>query len=205
MRDRARRAAAGDVGQRRQVVIVAVRMVHQLEAHRRHANEIGDPLALDQPQRLTRIPFGHQHHAAPDDEAVEHHRHLTGDMEQRNGDQRARRIDWRTSFRFEDAAQRQQADCIGIDTGRHSAVRGQCTLCLASRARREQDRRVVLGRNVGQGDVVVCRIEPIGEGSFQGLFDGDSFNRIAALCRGQALRARRVGQDQLGLGQGQRV
>ena len=63
--DRPRRAAGGDVGQRGEVVFVAVGMLHQLEAHRRHADEIGDLLLLDQPQRLARIPFRHQHHARP--------------------------------------------------------------------------------------------------------------------------------------------
>ena len=92
MADRARRAAGGDVGQRRQVVFVAVGMVHQLEAHRRHADEIGDLLLLDQPQRLARVPFGHQHHAAADDEAVEHHRHFAGDVEQGHAEQGARRV-----------------------------------------------------------------------------------------------------------------
>ena len=82
----------------RQIVFVAVGMVHQLEAHRRHADEIGDLLLLDQPQRLARIPFGHQHHAAADDEAVEHHRHFAGDVEQRHADQGPRRVGRRPAF-----------------------------------------------------------------------------------------------------------
>ena len=67
--------------------LCAVGMVHELEAHRRHADEIGDLLLLDQPQRLARIPLGHQHHAAADDEAVEHHRHFAGDVEQGHAEQ----------------------------------------------------------------------------------------------------------------------
>ena len=105
VRDRARRAAGGDVGQRGEVVFVAVGMLHQLEAHRRHADEIGDLLLLDQPQRLARIPFRHQHHGPADDEAVEQHRHLAGDVEQGHVDQGLGRVRRRLAVALLDAEQ----------------------------------------------------------------------------------------------------
>src|SRR5690348_6832983 len=49
MTDRTRRTARGDVGQRREVIFVALRMSHELVTHRRHPNEVSDLLLFDQP------------------------------------------------------------------------------------------------------------------------------------------------------------
>ena len=63
-------------------------MRQHLEAHQRHADEVGDPLDVDQPHRLFGIPPGHQHQLAAHREALQHHRHHAGDVEQRDVDQR---------------------------------------------------------------------------------------------------------------------
>ena len=140
----------------RQVVFVAVGMVHELEAHRRHADEIGDSLLLDQPQRLARVPFGHQHHAAADDEAVEHHRHFAGDVEQGHAEQGPRLVGRRAALLGQDAEQDDEPGRIGIDAGGDRAVGRKRALGLAGRARGEQDRRVVFGRDLGQDAVLVA-------------------------------------------------
>ena len=62
-------------------------MRQDLETHQRHADEIADPLGLDQPHRLGRVPFGHQHQLAAHRERLEHHRHFGGDVEQRHVEQ----------------------------------------------------------------------------------------------------------------------
>ena len=176
-------------------------MVHQLEAHRRHADEIGDLLLLDQPQRLARIPFRHQHHAAADDEAVEHHRHLAGDVEQRHVDQGPRRVGRRAALALHDAEQGHQADRIGIDAGRHRAVGRQRALGDAGRARGEQDGRIVLRRDLGQ--LAPRRAPSSGaSASLDRLLDRRATTvRDRAAARRHPLRARRVGEDQLRLGQ----
>ena len=155
--DRPRRPAGGDILQGRQVIFVAIRVGHQLEAHGRHADEISDLLLLDQPQRLARIPFGHHHHAAADDEAVEHHRDLAGDMEQGHAEQGARRSRGFAVVLDQQAQQGHQAGRIAIGRRRHRAVGRQGALGLAGRARGEQDRRIVFGvdfRQLGGGRTV---------------------------------------------------
>ena len=108
--DRPRRAAGGDVGQRRQIVFVAVGMLHQLEAHRRHADEIGDLLLLDQPQRLARHPISPSAPCPrPMTKLLSMHRHFAGDVEQRHVDQGARRIGRRPALALHDPEQGEQA------------------------------------------------------------------------------------------------
>jgi hypothetical protein len=204
MGDRPRGAAGGDVGQRGEVVSVAVRMLHQLQAHRRHADEIGDLLLLDQAQRLARIPFRHQHHRPADDEAVDQHRHLAGDVEQRHVDQGLGRVDRRLALPLLDAEQGREPDRIGIDAGGDGAVGGDGALGEAGRARGEQDRRIVLRRDLRQVRLPARRKqwrERLRQRPLDRQRDGG--NRAAA--GGEARGAGLVGDDQFGLGEAEAV
>ena len=173
-------------------------MVHQLQAHGRNADEIGDSLLFDQPKRFTGIPFRHHHHGPADDEAVQHHRHLSRNVEKRHVDQGAFK-GRRAILLGHDAEQDHQACRIGIDAGRHCAVRRKRALRLPCRARCEQDGRVVLGHDFGKRCVSVCAMEQRGQRSLQRLLDGQSRQMARPAHAFDPLRAGRIGNDQLRL------
>ena len=197
-------AAGGDVGHRAQVEFLAVRVVHQLEAHRRHPDEIGHFLCLDQPQRLARIPFGHQHHPASDNETGQQHRHFPGDVEQRNIDQGLGHIGRRRAARGQYPEQGDQMSRISIDCGGHRAMGRQRALGIPGRSRGEQYRRIVVRRDDrkhGRRILANQLRQRLARMAFDR--DRDQFPRTRDV--GNPRGARRVGQDQLGRGQVQRM
>ena len=197
--------AASDVLERRQVIFVAVGVIHQFQAHRRDADEIRNLLLFDQAQRFARVPFRHQHHATADNEAVEHHRDLPGDMEQRHSEQGPRLRLGRASVLGEDAEQNHQPGRIGIGAGGDRTVRRKRTLGVAGRARREQDRRIVVRRHNWQWRSAGRGPEQLGQSDLDRLFDRHGEDRPIGTFRLDPFGPGRVGDDQLRIGQGQRM
>ena len=180
-------------------------MIHQFEAHRRYPDEIGNSLFLDQPERLGSVPLGHQDHGAGNDKAVEHYRHFAGHVEQRYDNQGFQRVERRATLRFEDAPQHHEAGGIGINAGCHRAVRRHRTLGLTGGAGCKEDSRIVVGRDLRQVHVFDTRCNKLEKGFRAPLIDR---NRVDGTCHASprdALSARSIGQDQLGLGQLQRM
>ena len=87
-----------DVAQARRVELGKARRLDEIPTLRRHADEVRDLLTLDDLKRLVDVPLEHDDELHPTCEAAEHHRHTTGDVEQRH-DQNERR--WvRRRFRW---------------------------------------------------------------------------------------------------------
>ncbi len=166
-----RRPAGRDVLQRGEVVFVPVGMGHELEAHRRHPDEIGDLLFFDQPQRLARVPLGHHHHAAADDEAVEHYRDLAGDVEQGHAQQGARRRRGSPPFARQHPEQAHQPDRISVGPGRDRAMGRQGGLGVPGRSRGEQQRRIVLRQDLGEAGGLADVAQQAGQRLFDGQLD----------------------------------
>ena len=205
MADRPRRSARGDVCQRAEIILVPVGMVHQLEAHRRDADEISHLLLLDQAQGVGRIPFGHHHQAAADDKAVEHDRHFAGDVEQGHREQGARLGRPAAAILHQQLAQHHQSAGISVGRRRHRPMRRQCALGFAGRTRREQDRRVVIGRDLRQGCSVIRARQKVGDRLFHRQFDRKADHVTVRAAVDDPLGTRRVGDDQLRVGQRDRM
>ncbi len=201
--DRSGRPARGDVGQRGEIVFLAVGMLHQLEAHRRHSDEIGDLLVLDQPKRLARVPFRHQHHSPADDEAVEEHRHLAGDVEQGYVDQSAGRVGRPAALALHDPEQGHQVDRISVDSGGDRPVGGDCALGDSGRSGGEEDGGVVLGRDRGQ--IGLASAEQGRKRLGDRFLDRKGHRFQVEAGRLQPCRPRGVAQDEAGLGQSEAV
>ena len=69
----------------RGVVALALGVVEQGAEHRRHAVEVGDPVALHRRQRLAGVEFGHQGEAGADPERGVHPHRLAEGVEEGQG------------------------------------------------------------------------------------------------------------------------
>ena len=169
-----------------------VGMVHELEAHRRHADEICDFLLLDEPEGFARIPFGHDHHAATDDEAVEHDRNFAGHVEQGTL-RRSAALGGGRPVLFKQAAEDDESRRIGICRRWYRAMRRERALAPAGRSRSEEDRRIIVGSNLGKA-VATPPSRTVPERLLNRKIDGNAediaVRRIARRCAPRASRRR---------------
>ena len=111
-----------------------------------HADEVGDPLPLDQLEGPLGVPLVHHHELQAAGEARQHHRHAAGHVEQRHDeDERraarpARRSSGRRSWSSGGLAAEGHERLDDGPVGRHRALRA------AGGARRVEDRGVVVRR-----------------------------------------------------------
>ena len=199
---RARRAACGKGGAAGQIILAAIGVGRDLEAHQRHADEIGDLFLLDQPHRLFGIPFRHQDQLASDHKALQHDRYFAGDMEQRHIDQCRGLRCWRFALvgqvrqhrqRLANEVEHRLGDCAVIRpgafalTGRSRGVE-DCGDIIADQVRQCGIGPAALGQKRGQ---------PFLPWAIVGKFDhpGRKFEI------GDPGRALGIGQHQLAIGQ----
>ena len=159
-----RRPASAHALQRRRVPLGPVGMGDQLAAHRRDAGEVGHPLALDQLEGAPRIPLVGEHDAPAGERRRVQQTVARGDVEQRRRrHEHGLRGSGGRCGRCWDVA---GSDGLGLGSADrhrpehqvHDVVHGPAvgqlrTLRVAGRARRVEDRGVVVGVDggVGQG------------------------------------------------------
>ena len=199
---RHRRTAAARAPQARQVVLVAIRRLHELPGHRRHAVEIGDAFRPDDAQRLFGVPLVHADELAAAAEAGEGLHDEAGHMEQRHGEDRGRRIRRRRSgdrdfriHRHGDGAAAFPAE-QGIGDG---PMRRQHAFGMRRRAGRVENRGAVFGRDFRRRHVgrrPVDEVLPSGESDLR-VADGDDFDIKPVEVRLKALGPLPVREQQL--------
>ena len=113
-------------------------------AHQRHADEIGDPLLLDQLHRFLCIPLVQHHQLAADGVADQYKRHRGGHVEQRDADHRGRLAFGHGALLFHDVDEYQYGADKAHRALHHGPVFGIGALGPAGRTRGEQDRCIVL-------------------------------------------------------------
>ena len=123
--------------------------LQQVEALRRHADEVGDLLPLDQLEGPVGVPLVHDHELQAGRPARQHHGDATGDVEERHDEDERRRQP--VSLRLGAALAAQLVE-RGLATEphqrlHHGAVRRHRPLRAPGGARGVEDRRVVVWRD----------------------------------------------------------
>ena len=168
-------------------------MGEHLETHQRHADEIGDLLALDQPHRLLRVPARHQHQLASHGEALEQHRDLGGDVEQRHVEQRRGLQPAHHAVLRSDRLHHQRGR-QEIERGlHHLEMRGQRAARTPGGTGGEQDRRRILAAQRRPRAALRAREHRIQRG-LQRLRIVERLDQ--PVQPGESLHARRIGEDQ---------
>ena len=132
-------------------------MFEQLPGDRRHPAGHVDLLALDDRERLERIPFVHEHQAMPPRDRTHQHRRTRGDVEQR--DHHEQHLGGRLGRHL--AAAQEAARAVigrGHDVGQQVAMRAQRTLGVAGGAAGVEDRSVVIGGQIGLGQLAIGQV-----------------------------------------------